>query len=105
MARKSSGNGFKELLGLLAEVLAFFTIILFAVLIANANWPFIAEGTFLNILNVAKFYAPLALVLVVGLEMTANRPLLIRILFYAIMAAIIVFQFFPGTWATFVGIV
>lgn len=105
MARKSKGNGFKEILGLLAEVLAFFTIIIFAVLLVQANWPFIAEGTFLNILNVAKFYAPLALVLVVGLEMTASRPFVIRIIFYVIMIAIIVFQFFPGTWSTFVGII
>ncbi len=104
MAEKSKGNGFKEILGLLAEVIAFFTIILFAVLIANANWPFIAAGTFLNILNVCRFYAPLLLVLVVGLEMTSSRPFLIRIIFYAIMAAIIIFMFFPGTWANFVGI-
>lgn len=104
MTQKSMGNGFKELLGLLAEIVAFFTIVLFAVLIANANWPFIAEGTFLDIMNVCKFYAPLVLVLIVSLEMTSSRPFLIRIVFYAVIAAIIVFQFFPGTWSNFVGI-
>lgn len=104
MAQKSRGNGFKELLGLLGEVIAFFTVILFAVLIANANWPFINPGVFLDILNVCKFYAPFALVVVVGLEFISSRNWIVRIIFYAIIAAIIVFQFFPGTWANFIGI-
>ena len=104
MSNKVKGNGFKDLLNIFGEVIAFFTIILYAVLIANANWPFIPAGTFLNILNVCKFYAPLALVLVVGLEFISSRRWFIRIIFYVIIAAIIVFMFFPGTWSTFVGI-
>lgn len=101
---KVKGNGMADLLGLLAETIAFFTIALYLVLIINANWSFISSVGLLNVLNVLKFYAPLALLLVVGLQVTSKQPFLIRIIFYIAIAIIVVFQFFPGTWENFVGI-
>ena len=101
---KVTGNGFSDILGLLAETIAFFTIILYLVLLINANWPFIDNVSIMNILNVLKFYAPLALLLVVGLQVTSRQPFLVRIIFYCAIALIIVFQFFPSTWSNFIGI-
>ena len=105
MAKKDSGNGFKDLLDIIGGVVAFFTVILYALLIANANWPFIPEGTFLNILNICKFYASLLVVLIAGLEFVSSKKWFIRIIFYIIVVAVIIFMFFPGTWSTFVGII
>ncbi len=99
------GNGLADILGILAETIAFLTIALFAVLLVNANWPFITDSGLLNVLNVLKFYAPLALLLVVGLQVTSKQPFIVRIVYYVVMAAIIIFQFFPGTWENFIGIV
>lgn len=104
MSRKVKGNGMSDLLGLLAETIAFFTIILYLVLVINANWSFIPAGSLFNILNALRIYAPLALLLVVGLQLTAKQPFALRIIFYVTIAIIVVFQFFPATWENFVGV-
>ncbi len=95
---KVRGNGLADILGIFAETIAFLTIVLFLVMLIQANWPFIPEGSVLKVLNIAMYYAPLVLTLVVCLQVTSRQPLLIRLVFYIIIAAIIVFQFFPGTW-------
>ena len=104
MSRKVKGNGMADLLGLLAETIAFFTIIIYLVLLINANWSFINPGSFLNVLNALKVYAPLALLLVVGLQVTSKQPFFIRVIFYVAITAIIIFQFFPATWENFIGV-
>ena len=95
---KVRGNGFADILGILAETVGFFTIVLFLVMLINSNWPFIPAGSLLDILNIAMYYAPLVLTLIVCLQVTSRQPLVVRLVFYIIIAAIIVFQFFPGTW-------
>ena len=102
---KVTGNGFADILGLLAETIAFFTIVLYLVLLINANWAFITSASIMNVLTVLKFYAPLALLLVVGLQVTSRQPFFIRIIFYSAIALIVVFQFFPGTWNNFIQLV
>ena len=99
------GNGLSDILSILAETIAFFTIVLYLVMLINANWTFITSDSILNILNILKFYAPLALLLVVGLQVTSKQPFVVRIIFYIAIALIIVFQFFPATWESFVGII
>lgn len=102
---KVTGNGFADILGLLAETIAFFTIVLYLVLLIDANWAFITSASIMNILNILKFYAPLALLLVVGLQVTSRQPFFIRIIFYCAITLIIVFQFFPGTWNNFIQVI
>lgn len=105
MSRKVKGNGMSDIWGLLAETIAFFTILVYLVLVIHANWAFIPAGSLLNILNVLKFYAPLSLLLVVGLQVTSKQSFVIRIIFYIAIAIIIIFQFFPATWENFIGAV
>jgi len=88
----------------LGEIVAFLTVVLYAVLIINATWTFIPEGTLLNVLMVAKTYASLVLVIIVGLEATVKRNFIIRLIFLILVAIIIIFQFFPGTWANIANI-
>ncbi len=102
---KVKGNGLADILGILAETIAFLTIILYVVMLINANWQFIYSDGILNVLNVLMFYAPFALVLVVGLQVTSRQPFFVRVIFYIAIALIIVFQFFPGTWDNLIGIV
>lgn len=92
-------EGLEKFLDILGEILAFLTIALYAVLIVNANWTFIPQGTFYNILLVAKTYASLAVVAVVGLECVVKRNFIIKLIFFVLLAVVIIFQFFPGTWA------
>ena len=98
-------NGFEKFLDIVGEILAFLTVVLYAVLIINTQWTFIPEGTFLNILLEAKKYAALAVVLVVGLEAVVKRGFFMKLLFIILVAVIIIFQFFPGTWENLIQLV
>ena len=45
----------------------------------------------------------MALLLVVGLQVTSKQAFTIRVIFYVAIAVIIIFQFFPATWNNFIG--
>jgi len=99
---KKGLSGFFDVLG---EILAFLTIVVYGLFVINANWPFIDNPDILNILAMIRFYAPLALVCIVGLEFAVKRSLIVQIVVYALIAAVIIFQFFPGTWDSILGAV
>ena len=88
----------EKVFDILGEILAVLTIALYAVLIINANWSFIPEGKILDILLVIKNYAALVVVLIVGFEAMVKRSFVFKVLFLLVLALIIIFQFFPGTW-------
>lgn len=91
----------EKILDTVGEILAFITVALYAVLIVNATWTFIPQGTFFDILLIAKNYASLAVVVVVGLEAVVKRGFILKLIFIILLAIVIIFQFFPGTWANF----
>lgn len=88
----------EKVFDILGEILAVLTIVLYVVLIINANWSFIPKGVFLNILMVIKNYAALAVVLIVGLEAIVKRGFIFKLAFLLLVAVVVIFQFFPGTW-------
>ena len=94
----------ETVLDLFGELLGFLTVVLYAVLIINGTWQFIPQGTLYNILVVAKSYAALAVVAIVGLEAAVKRGFLFKLVFLILLAIIVIFQFFPGTWANVVSI-
>ena len=97
-------NESKKLLDALGGIAAFLTVAVYAVLLFHANWAFLPETLF-NILVVCKTWAPLVVVVIVGLEFTRGRSLITKLLFYVLVAAVVVNMFFPDTWNEFVGIV
>ena len=58
----------EKIFDILGEIMALLTIVLYAVLIINANWSFIPEGKILDILLIIKDYAALIVVAIVGFE-------------------------------------
>ena len=88
----------EKILDILGEICAVLTVVLYAVLIINANWTFIPAGTFFDILLVIKNYAALAVVLIVSFEAMVKRNFVFKIIFLVLLAVIVIFQFFPGTW-------
>lgn len=97
MATKN--EGLENLFDVIGEILAFLTIALYAALIIDANWEFIPkDGKLYEILLICRMYASLALIIVVGLEATVKRSLIIRLIFYVLAAVVIIFSFFPDTW-------
>jgi len=89
----------EKILDILGEICAVLTVVLYAVLIINANWTFIPAGLFFDILLVVKNYAALAVVLIVSFEAMVKRNFVFKVIFLILLAVIVLFQFFPGTWA------
>ena len=90
---------------IIGEILAVVLVLVYVVLILNANFSFIPEGVFLNILEILRTYGSLILVGVVGLEAMSKRYLVFQIIFIALLALIVVFLFFPGTYENLINLV
>ena len=58
----------------------------------------------LKILDIVRNYGALLLVAVVGLEAMSKRNIIFRIIFYAALAIIVIFLFFPGTYQNLIGL-
>ncbi|PWM75059.1 MAG: hypothetical protein DBX59_02595 [Bacillota bacterium] len=90
---------------ILGEILAVVMVLVYALLIINANFQFIPEGTFMNILEILRTYGSLLLVAVVGLEAMSKRNLVFQIIFVLLLAVIVVFMFFPETYQNFINMI
>ena len=90
---------------IIGEILAVVLVLVYVVLILNANFSFIPEGVFLNILEILRTYGSLILVGVVGLEAMSKRNLVFQIIFIALLVLIVVFLFFPGTYENLINLV
>lgn len=90
---------------ILGEILAVVLVLTYAALILNANFAFIPEGVFLNVLEIIRTYGSLVLVGVVGLEAMSKRNVIFQIIFLALCALIVIFLFFPGTYENLIAIV
>lgn len=96
----------KQIFDVIGCIAAVITILVYVVLCINATWTFIPESSFvMNVLKVIKTYAPLLVVGIVGLEFVANKHIVIRIIFYILIAIVVIFMFFPSTWSQFVDLI
>ena len=92
-------EGRKKLFDGIGMFAAIITVIAYLLLVINAQWPFLdGVPTVYNILTIVRHYAPLVVVAIVGLEYVAGKNILIRLLYYAIVALIVISMFFPSTW-------
>ncbi len=98
-------KGMSKVWDIIGEILAVVLVLVYAVLIINANFSFIPEGTIMNILEILRTYGSLLLVAVVGLEAISKRNVIFQIIFVLLLALIVVFMFFPGTYENLIGIV
>ncbi|MBQ8451736.1 MAG: hypothetical protein IJ538_03055 [Clostridia bacterium] len=96
----------KQIFDVIGGIAAFLTVVVFLLLVINAKWAFIPEGSFvMNVLNICKTWAPLVVVAIVGLEFVSTKHFVFRILFYVMMALVVISMFFPSTWEQVVGFV
>ena len=101
---KETRESLEKVFDVLGEILAFVTAVVWALVIIDQNFPFL-PAKMVNIFNVSKAWLLLALVGIVGLEATIKRNIIIRILFYLVLAVLIIFHCFPGTYDYLVGLV
>ena len=88
----------------LGEIIAFVVAVVWVLVILNANFNFLPEVV-VNIFNIAKEWLLLVLVGVVGLEATIKRNFVIRLIFYLLLAVLIIFHCFPGTYDQLIGMI
>lgn len=94
----------EKVFDILGEILAVLLVVVFALLIVNATFEFLPDGV-LNVFEVIRNYGSLVLIAVVGLEAMSKRNLIFQIIFLALLALIVVFLFFPGTYDNLINIV
>lgn len=94
----------EKLFDILGEILAVLLVIAYVLDLANAQWMFL-PNPIVNIINIAKMYGALLLVGIVGLEAMSKRAFILRVIFYCMLAIIVIFLFFPGTYAYLIGMI
>ena len=82
----------------ISEILAVLLVIVYAFMIINANFGWVQDATALMVFSIIRNYGSLLLVGVVGLEAISKRNIVFQIIFIALMAIIVIFLFFPGTY-------
>lgn len=96
----------KQIFDVIGCIAAVVTVLTYLVLCINSTWEFIPQGSFIfKVLAVIRTYAPLVVVAIVGLEFFATKHIVWRIIYYIILALVIIFMFFPATWSGFVGLI
>jgi hypothetical protein len=92
-------NSFKDLLNGLAQLVAVVMILRYALLIVNhyvTDGFLPTEGTIYLILKYIEVYAPMALMVLVGLSAVWDKGNIAKLVFLIVCAVIVIFTFFPG---------
>ena len=101
-------NPIKRVLRFLGELIAIIMIIRYALLIVESYVHFLpTEGIIVDIINYVGLYAPMALMICVGLSAVWGRSDLLKLIFLVVCVAIVIFTFFPGvrdTITNYIGI-
>jgi predicted membrane-bound spermidine synthase len=101
---KETREKLEKVFDVLGELIAFVTAVVWALVIIDQNFSFL-PAVVVNVFNVVKAWLLLVLVGVVGFEATIKRNFIIRIIFYVILAILIIFHCFPGTYDYLIGLV
>ena len=89
-------NATAKILKTLGQIIAIIMIVRYALIIINhyTGGTFIpTESVFATILNYIGVYAPMALMITVGLSAIWSKSFLIKLVFLIVCAAIIIFSF------------
>ena len=90
-------NTIKKFLSGLGQLIAVLMIIRYALLIVHSYYAFLpSSGVIFDIMNYIGLYAPMALMICVGLSAVWGKSDIIKLVFLIVCAAIVIFTFFPG---------
>ena len=105
---KDSGwkNKLEKVFDIIGEILAVIYIIVFALLLIDAQWPFISNVDWLyNAFKIIWQYGAFVIAAIVGLEAMVKRNFLFFLIFCILIALCVMFLFFPGTYSNLLGLV
>ena len=103
-----NNSGWKQKLSgvfdIIGEILAVIYVIVFALLLIDAQWPFISNVEWLyNTFKVIWMYGGFVIAAIVGLEAMVKRNFLLFLIFAVLLAVCVIFTYFPDTYANLLG--
>ena len=99
MGRKDWKNTLSGVFDVIGEVLAVVYVVVFALLLIDAQWPFLSNVDWLYaIFKGIWTYGAFLIAAVVGLEAMIKRNVLLFLIFAALLAICVLFICFPGTY-------
>lgn len=96
------GGALQKVFDALSKLCAFVLIIVYVIFAINSNWTFITNETVIKVIQYIMYYGPLVIASLVAIEFSIKRNIVLQILMYVLIAIMIIFQFFPGTWGSIV---
>ncbi len=95
-----------KILDVIGQILAVLLVLVFALLIINANFHFLdGVPALLRALTYIHNIGGFVLIGVVGLEAMVKRHIVFFIIFAVLLALCVVFMFFPGTYQNLIGLI
>ncbi len=95
---------FEKFFDVIGEILAVALVVVWTLLIIHSNWNFLPAEVY-NVFLMIKEYGGLLLIAVVGFEAMCKRNFLFRWIFLAMIALIVIFLFFPGTYQGLINLI
>ena len=96
---KKMKNTLSGVFDVIGEVLAVVYVVVFALLLIDAQWPFLSNVDWLYaVFKGIWTYGAFVIAAVVGLEAMVKRNFLLFLIFAALLVVCVIFIFFPGTY-------
>lgn len=92
----------EKVFDIIGEILAVLLVIVYVLWILNTNFNFLPDPV-MTVVSFIKEWGALILIAIVGMEAMCKRAAIFRIIFYLLVAVIVVFMFFPNTWNAIIG--
>ncbi len=97
------GSALSKVFDAINKIAALVVMLSYVLWAINSNWEFITNDALIKTLEYIMYYGPIAVCSLVMLEFGVKRNIIIQIVIYAIIAIVVVFQFFPGTFDAILG--
>ena len=99
MGKKDWKNTLSGVFDVIGEVLAVVYVVVFALLLIDAQWPFLSNVDWLYaVFKGIWTYGAFVIAAIVGLEAMVKRNFLLFLIFAALLVVCVIFIFFPGTY-------
>lgn len=99
-------DSMEKVFDVIGEILAVVYILVFVLLLIDAQWPFLSNVEWLyNVFKIIWQYGAFVIAAIVGLEAMVKRNLIFFLIFCALIALCVIFMFFPGTYQNLIGLI
>ena len=105
MGRNSGWKeGLSKVFDIIGEILAVVYVLIFALLLIDAQWPFLSNVEGLQeVFQTIMIYGGFVIAAIVGLEAMVKHNFFFFLIFLILLAVCVIFLFFPDTFANLLG--